>query len=233
MFTGTVEHVAIPAVIFLGLHVFLSGTPLRGVVVGAIGTRAYLSIFSLASLGALVWMILAYREAPFIEIWHLPSLAWIGIIVMPFAFLGAVAGNTTKNPPPSHSAAEDGQPDDVANGIFKITRHPFLWSVVLWSASHLLVNGDQASLWLFGTFLALGLIGPHLIDAKFRKRDREEWERFAAGTSYVPFAALVGGRARVKLAEIGWWRILAAAALYAVFLAGHGWIFGVPILAPL
>jgi uncharacterized membrane protein len=34
------------------------------------------------------------------------------------------------------------------------TRHPMLIGVALWAASHLIVNGDWASVWLFGALLA-------------------------------------------------------------------------------
>ena len=230
MLVGTLGHVLIPGLIFLAIHILVSATPLRGVAVRAVGQRVYLALFSLVSLAAFIWLILAYREAPFISIWYLPALAWVGIIVMPFAFIGAIAGNTTSSRAKSGTGSTNDDPSDVAVGVFKITRHPFLWSVVLWSGAHLLVNGDLASLIMFGTFLALGLVGPHSSDAKRRKKDPEAWRRIAAETSYVPFAAILSGRASVTPGEIGWWRILLGVALYAVFLAGHGWIFGAPIL---
>ena len=229
MWTGTITLLAIPAVIFVGIHTFISGTPVRGVVVGVIGTRAYLGLFSLGSLAGLMWMILSYRDAPFIPVWHAPALAWVGILVMPVALLFAIAAYTTKTPPPSEGA-EGSESRDLAVGIGKVTRHPFLWSVVLWSAAHLIVNGDVASLILFGAFLILGLVGPHSIDAKQRRKDPEAWARLNAVTSNLPFAAVLGGRTRVSLSEIGWWRIGVAAVLYVALLIAHGWIFGAPAL---
>lgn len=45
----------------------------------------------------------------------------------------------------------------VASGMgvwgARVTRHPQLWGVILWAVAHLLVNGDAASLVLFGGFL--------------------------------------------------------------------------------
>lgn len=34
--------------------------------------------------------------------------------------------------------------------LYPIMRHPMLWATVIWSVAHLLVNGDRASLVLFG-----------------------------------------------------------------------------------
>ena len=175
MLTGTTSNLVLPAAIFLGVHTLVSGTPLRGVLVRTIGLRAYLALFSLTSLAGLVWMILAYREAPFIPIWQAPVLGWVGVLLMPVALLFAIAGYTTKGLTASGAGLAGVEDRDLAVGIGKITRHPFLWSVVLWSGAHLLVNGDVASLILFATFLILGLVGPLLIDAKRRRSEPEAW----------------------------------------------------------
>ena len=230
MLTGTTSNLVLPAAIFLGVHTLVSGTPLRGVLVRTIGLRAYLALFSLTSLAGLVWMILAYREAPFIPIWQAPVLGWVGVLLMPVALLFAIAGYTTKGLTASGAGLAGVEDRDLAVGIGKITRHPFLWSVVLWSGAHLLVNGDVASLILFATFLILGLVGPLLIDAKRRRSEPEAWGRVAAVTSNLPFAAVLAGRNQVSLGEIGWWRIAAAVVVYVALLVGHGWIFGAPAL---
>lgn len=51
-------------------------------------------------------------------------------------------------------------------------RHPMLWGAVVWSAAHLLVNGDMASIVLFGGIAAWALISMMLInigDGKWQK----------------------------------------------------------------
>ena len=42
------------AVAFLALHLVVSGSPLRGVIVGRIGEAAFLGLFSLLSAGGIV-----------------------------------------------------------------------------------------------------------------------------------------------------------------------------------
>ena len=78
--------------------------------------------------------------------------------------------------------------------MLRITRHPFLWGVALWAAGHLMVNGDLASLILFGSLLVLAVFGTGSIDAKRRRALGEKWDAFAAKTSAVPFAAIAAGR---------------------------------------
>ena len=228
--TGTISHLAMPAALFLGLHFLVAGTGLRAAVVGALGARAYLGLFAALSLASFVWLVLAYRDAPVAPVWYLPQLAWVALVLMPFALLGALAAYTTGPALAAAAAGAASEGEARAVGIFAITRHPFLWSVALWAGTHLLVRGDVASLIFFGSFLALGLIGALRADAKKRAGDAEAWRRLAAATSNVPFAAIVGGRARLSLAELGWWRLAVAAALYGGLLLAHGRVFGTAVL---
>src|SRR5579864_612175 len=51
------------AAVFLAIHLFVAGTRLREAVTGVIGERPYLGLFSLASLGIIVWLAIAYKTA--------------------------------------------------------------------------------------------------------------------------------------------------------------------------
>ena len=84
------------------------------------------------------------------------------------AFLFAVIGIMT--PSPTTVGMESRLDPETARGMVRITRHPFLWGVGLWAATHLVVNGDLASLILFGTFLVLAIGGTAAIDAKRRRK---------------------------------------------------------------
>jgi len=53
-----IAYLALACIVFLLLHVVPS-TPLRPALVGAVGERAYLGLFSLASLAGIVWMVIA------------------------------------------------------------------------------------------------------------------------------------------------------------------------------
>ena len=220
---------ALACLFFLGIHVVISGSPLRRAIVGAIGESTYLGAFSLLSIGGLTWVIVAYAAAhPTSNIWWTAPawLRWPGLGAMLVAVLLVVIGLTTPSPTAAGGEARLAQADAV-RGVLRVSRHPFLWGVALWAATHLALNGDAASALLFATMLALALVGPPLIDAKRRRAFGAQWQRFAATTSSLPFAAILAGRNALRLDEIGAWRVALALAVYALLLGGHRWCFGV------
>ena len=48
--------------LFLGIHLVISGTRLRDQIVGVVGERTYLGLFALSSLGAIIWLCIAYNQ---------------------------------------------------------------------------------------------------------------------------------------------------------------------------
>jgi uncharacterized membrane protein len=213
------------SVYFLLIHFGVSGTRLRDVLVARLGPGPYRGAFALASLLGLAWMIYAFRHAPEVSLWGpLPGLrpAAYGLVLI--AFLSVVIGVATPSPTRVGMESQLNQGPDIARGIVRITRHPFLWGVALWALVHLVVNGDLAALILFGSLLVLALGGTASIDAKRRRAFGEQWAQFAAATSNVPFAAIAAGRNRLgaALSEIGAWRPLAALVVYAVAFYLHG-----------
>jgi len=217
---------ALAAAIWFGIHAFVAGSPLRARLVGALGEVKYRGLFSLMSVAALALLIWAYKGAPVVALWSGAPFKALAQWVMPIAFILFICGVTTPNP---SSAGQERLLDkaDAAVGIQKITRHPFLWSVALWSLVHVLARGELAGLLFFGSLGATALVGTAQIDAKNRARNAEGFARYAAVTSNLPLAALVQGRARVGLGEIGWWRILAALAAWAAAYHFHAAVFGV------
>ena len=209
---------------FVGIHIVVSGTALRGVVVDLIAERVYAVLFSLASVGGLLAMIWTYVETPYVEVWLVPELRWIPVGAMPFSLLLAVGAFTTSTK--GGAAATD--TGDPIRGVYAITRHPFLWAVALWSAAHLIANGDVGSILFFGGFLLLALLGPALIDRKNRRKGDKAWSGLAAHSSALPLAAAIRGRARVSLADLGWWRLGLTVLLYVVVVGAHPHIFGMP-----
>lgn len=218
------------AAVFLAIHLFVSGLPaVRGALVRLIGERPYLGLFSLASVGTIVWLAGAYASAEPIPLWYLGSGArHVALLVMPFALLLAIGSLTVKNPTAVGMAGGVGA--GSATGILKITRHPLMWGIALWSLVHLAANGDAASLILFGTMLVLALVGPLMIDARRRRAGGDGWAAYEAATSVVPFVAIAAGRTRLQFNEIGWWRIGLALLLYVVLLWLHPKLFGVAVV---
>lgn len=217
------------AAAFLFIHLAISGTRVRGWITGAIGEGAYMGLFSLASIACLVWLGIAYAHAqrganP--VYWAATDVTkWIQLVVTFVAFMLIVPGLLTPNPT---SVRQEGQlqKPDVVRGILRVTRHPFLWGVALWAAGHLMVNGDLASLILFGSLLVLSVLGATSIDGKRRRALGETWAGFAAQTSGVPFAAIAAGRQTLKLDEIGWWRLGVAVIVWGALVFAHPLLFG-------
>lgn len=217
------------AAFFVLLHLLVSGTALRGALVKVIGEGPYMGLFSLASIGGLVWLGWAYAQVKGAGpvYWDLGPAARHGAVTLVLlALLLAVPGLLTPNPT---SVKQEGALDkpDAVKGMLRITRHPFLWGVAIWAFAHLLANGDLPAVILFGSLLVLAVLGTASIDAKRKKALGPKWDAFAAQTSGVPFVAMLGGRQKLAIGEIGWWRLLLAVIVWAALLWGHPFLFGV------
>lgn len=215
------------AAFLLVTHFGISSTPLRVLVIGRIGERAYLGLYSVVAALAFWWLGSAYADAPTTPLWPAAAWqAWVPLLTLPVALLLLVAGLSTPNPTAVGQTARLEQPGAV-RGILRVTRNPFLWGVGLWALAHMVPNGDSAALLLFGTLAVLALGGAVLIDAKLARRLGPLWTPYAGETSNVPFAAILAGRQRLVWREIGWGRLGAALVLYAGLLHAHKAVFGV------
>ncbi|MEW6017431.1 MAG: NnrU family protein [Pseudomonadota bacterium] len=225
---------AAAAAAFILLHLLISGTTVRDALVRRMGEGPYMGLFSLASVALLVWIGFAYagaRQDPSnLAYWGVTTGGrHIQLTLQLVATLFIVIGVTTPNPT---SVKQEGllARENAVRGMLRVTRHPFLWGVALWAVGHLIVNGDLASLILFGSMLILAVLGTTSIDAKRRRVQGEAWAPFAAQTSNLPFGAILTGRQTLKLGEFGLIRPLAAAVVYVALLVGHPYLFGVPAL---
>lgn len=222
------------AAFFVLLHLLVSGTRARDELTGRIGQAPYMGLFALASVGGLAWLILAFGQARGsawnVAYWDITAATrHTQIALQLLAMLLIVPGLTTPNPTSVRQEGALERPDAV-KGMLRITRHPFLWGVALWAAGHLLVNGERASIVLFLALLLLALFGTASIDAKRKRALGATWDAFAAQTSGIPFGAILGGRQKLRLGEIGWWRIALAVVVWAALAWGHGMLFGVRAL---
>jgi uncharacterized membrane protein len=222
---------AIAALIFSGIHLFVSGTGLRKTLVRIMGEGSYLTAFSAISLGGLIALGMTYNRAvgspENVVYWATPvGLMHAGGLVMLLVFLLGVIGLTT----PSPTMVQVGRTPDVLGdptGLHRITRHPFLWAVILWAAFHISVNGDLASIIFFGTFLVVALMGSRSIDAKRDEKLGPIWAGYAQKSSNIPFVAILQGRNKFALSEIAWWQWMAAIGAFATVFYAHLWLFKV------
>ena len=212
---------------FIVIHIVVSGTPVRRMIVERTGEALYLRVFSIASAVTLIWMIIAYIVAPTVPLWDLGTWAeYLALPVMLIACIFLTGSISVSNPTfiGSGSVLENGE---AARGFVKITRHPFLWSVMLWALVHILVSGDLASVVLFGTMLVVAGTGPGLIDAKRADQYPSDWPRFDANTSNLPFLAVLTGRTSLSFDEIGWRTIIIGIGIFIVLMLLHPFVTGV------
>ncbi len=227
---GTIQALFLAVAFFVGGHFVLSSVAVREGLIKALGTNGFRLIHSVFAFAGLAWVILAYRATPLYTIWpDTPALRHIPYAVMPFACIFIVAGLTTQSV--TMVAGErylDGPRPLI--GIITVTRHPALWGIGLWAVAHLLANGDEASVVLFGGMAILAFGGMAHIDSRRRASLGSAWGPVALTTSVIPFLAAIQGRTRIDWAGIGLGRVAGGIGLYLALILTHGWVIGVDLL---
>lgn len=178
---------------FVGTHFILSH-PLRRPLVGALGEKGFLALYSvvaIATLGAMGW---AYpRTAVSAPLWQVGDAGWaLATILMLFASI-LLLGSLIRNPAmPGATNAARAQ----ARGVFAITRHPMMWAFAIWGLVHVLVYPVTRNIIVALAIIVLSLAGAALQDRKKAALDPQGWTAWQARTSYWPFAAILQGSAR-------------------------------------
>lgn len=193
---------ALATLAFVGTH-FAMSHPYRGRLIGQLGEAGFRLAYSLVAFVTLGLMIWAYSHADNIPLWTAPDWAWsAGSVVMLLASM-LLVGSFMGNPAFPHPGAEKlaAMP---ARGVFAITRHPMNWSFTLWALVHLSIYGSPRNLIVAAGILILALAGSIGQDRKKRGTIGQRWRDWEARTSFVPFAAVLSGRAKWSAAFPGW-----------------------------
>ena len=136
-------------------------------------------LVAVAVVASVVLMVIGYRgnEAP--DLWYPPAfLTQVNNLLMLFAvYLYAASGMKTR--------------------ITRVIRHPQLTAVKTWAVAHLLVNGDLASIVLFGGLLAWAVVAVIVIN-----RAEPVWTRPEPAPLGKEIGAVLG--AVVVTGAIGW-----------------------------
>lgn len=217
---GWLEFIAAYGVFFLS-HVIPVRPPVRPWVQDRLGKAGFTFSYSLLSLAVLAWLIGAAGRAPHLPLWGwAPWQVWVPLVVMlPVCVILAL---TIARPNPfSFGGARNEHFDPARPGIVRWTRHPLLAALTLWSAAHMVPNGDLAHVILFGAFALFALAGRWLIDRRKRREMGARWDALRAATAtaalFPPPASKAGAAARLA----------AGVGLYALLLWLHPWLFGV------
>jgi uncharacterized membrane protein len=220
------------AALFLPLsHFLIASTRLRGQLVHRFGEERYLATYSALTMVALVWLIVAYIRATTLALWATPTS--VAAVLLPVALMGGIlitAGITTPNPVIVRQGHLFDQAD-VVRGILRVSRNSFFWGAGLLALAQVIVLGDVAATFAFGSVAFLGIIGSFVLDAKKARRHGEGWRAFAATTSNVPFVAIIRGRQHLSVPEIGPWRIASGLGLLLIALAFDVFLSGASLFA--
>jgi uncharacterized membrane protein len=193
---GNFNEVLAAAVAFVGSH-FLLSHPLRKGLIGTIGERAFQGVYSLIAIVTFAWLIRAYAKAPVTEpLWPVGNVLWAIVTVLMLIASILLLGSLIRNPA-LPALGKPGVVPDVAHGVFSITRHPMMWAFALWGLCHIAVFPVTRAIILAAAMVILALVGAALQDRKKQLLDPDAWPAWESKTSYLPFAAIVSGRARL------------------------------------
>lgn len=184
------------AVAFVGTH-FLLSHPLRGRIVGAVGERAFLGIYSLVAAASLTWLVIAYQETPATApLWDVGDGIWaVATAVMLLASI-LLMGSFVRNPALPNPGAPPVVPAE-ARGVYAVTRHPMMWAFALWGACHIAVYPLAANIVLALAIMVLALGGAAFQDVKKAALQPDTWPLWQARTGFWPFTAVLAGKARL------------------------------------
>lgn len=146
------------ALLVLGLVLFalahglkIHAPAARARFAGQMGEMPVKLAATVALIAATALIVLGYQQAPFINVWTPPAfLTHLNNLLMVVAIGVFVAGG-------------------IKGHVRHWIRHPQLTGVKIWALAHLVVNGDLASILLFGGILAwavAAMIGVNKRDGK-------------------------------------------------------------------
>ncbi|MGE0774502.1 MAG: NnrU family protein [Sphingomonadaceae bacterium] len=217
---GGIVPLALATFAFVGSHLLLSH-PLRPGLVARVGEKGFLAIYVLVAWVTfipLVWM--RYTVADDRLFWVAPVWAWdlttLLMLLASILLVGSMRGNPAM-PNPGGAQGTIGDP----TGVFAITRHPMLWSFILWALLHIWLWGSPANLIVAGGVLILSLAGAIGQDAKKLRLQGERWRSWMDRTAFLPFAGQISGRIPWRVIAPGWRPILIGTVIWLLASWAH------------
>lgn len=142
-------------------------------LIDKLGAGPYRGLFAAMIVSALVLIVVGWRSTP--EEYLYVLRPWSGqlgflLMILSFILLGAANYKTI---------------------IKRFIRHPMLMGVLVWSVSHLLMNGTSRAVILFGTLGAWALIEMPLINAREGARTLPEAPGFSGELKGLFITAIV------------------------------------------
>lgn len=210
------------ACLFLYLsHAIPSAPGVRERLVAWLGARMFRTLYSLVSLASVVWFVWAYGAANMGGTIYAapPGVVWAALFVVPIAIFLMVARLMTRY-------GELVNPASV-RGIYRVTRFPGSWGVLLWALVHLAATGDLKRVIAFGMFALIAVTALIKNEVVIRRAKGEDVTRFVDATGILPFSAIIAGRQRFSAEDIGWKIPVVSLLTIGLVLALHPVLFGI------
>jgi uncharacterized membrane protein len=208
--------------LFVGSHELLSH-PLRAPLVARLGNGGFAIVYSLVAFVTLGAAVQLWRQIPKVKLWDTPAWAYpLALAAMLIAFIFFVGSVTAPNP--AMMPGVKGAP----RGLQRITRHPMMWSFVIWALVHVGMTADPRTIVLASGIATLAIVGTVMQDIK-KAAGNPDYVAHMAATSHVPFAAIFSGRQPWRALWPGLVPVLGGTLLWFLFLGwGHIYLIGVP-----
>lgn len=206
---------------FLG-HSVPVRPPFRPILVRVLGAAGFGLAYSALSVAILTWLIVAAERSPFVPLWNwMPWQNYLVLAIMlPVCLI--VALSIGRPNPFSFGGARNAAFDPARPGIVRLTRHPLLVALALWSGAHLVANGDLAHVLLFGTFFVFALFGRRLVDRRKRREMGRSWDLLWERVLARPL-----GEELFRFSRETVLRATLGVAIYAILIVLHPIVIGV------
>jgi uncharacterized membrane protein len=204
---------ALATLAFVGTHLAMSH-PLRTRLVQNLGDQVFALLYSAISFVTLGWMILSYRatENGYL-LWLAPD--WAKPVASAVMLLATIllVGSFFGNPAFPRPGAKP-KPVRPATGLFAVTRHPMNIAFILWALVHIALWGALPNLIVATGILVLAVVGSIGQDHKKLNVIGEPWREWMRRTSFLPFGALLAGRAKWSGLAEAWPAVLIGLLLW-------------------
>lgn len=122
--------------LFFAVHLIPHFSAARNALVARMGENPYKGVYSLLALAGIIMLVMGKGQAPYQHLYLLPGAAQLRHVTYLLVLLGCISLMAMF----------------VPGNLRRLVHHPMLLGIALWGAGHLLVNGDLASVLLFGSF---------------------------------------------------------------------------------
>src|SRR5438093_8381613 len=197
--------------LFAGTHLGLATGRLRAALHARLGVWGFTVLFSLVAAGAFTLLIRGYAAlrfagAPGLALGTVPALRWP---LMAVIVAGIVQATVSLVSYPRSPMAVFGESVRTPYGIERITRHSFFVGIAIVATAHALLATRLVGTVFFAILALFVTVGAWHQDRKLLALRGAPYADYLAGTSALPFAAILAGRQQLV------WRELSAGALFA------------------